>query len=241
MSKKAVFSICLAFVIPVLCYLVIKIFSEDAVVMPRRLLMDSVITKTVNGKTIIDTAWHKTENIRLVNQLGDTVSLYDIQDKVIVVDFFFTRCPSICPQMTRNMARLQQSFSHYNRGRKVVDSSIVRFLSFSIDPERDSVAALKIYADKFGVKHDYWWMLTGEKKKIYDFALNELKLGLQDGEGVDSSFIHSQKFVLIDKNFVVRGYYNGLDTISLSSLAKDIGLIMLEKDKNRKVNIFEAQ
>jgi protein SCO1/2 len=82
-------------------------------------------------------------------------------------------------------------------------------------------------------------MLTGNKKAIYDFALNELKLGLVDGEGVDTSFIHSQKFVLLDKDYVVRGYYNGLDTTSLSALAKDIGLLMLEKDKRKKINIFE--
>jgi protein SCO1/2 len=101
------------------------------------------------------------------------------------------------------------------------------------------VPALRRYADKFGVDHDNWWMLTGNKKTIYDFALNELKLGLVDGEGVDTSFIHSQKFVLLDKDYVVRGYYNGLDTASLSALAKDVGLLMLEKDKKRKINIFE--
>lgn len=201
--------------------------------------MDSVITRAVDGRTTTDTIWHKTNNITLVNQLGDTVSLYDIKNRVIVADFFFTRCPQICPEMTRNMSRLQQSFSHYNEGRKVVDSSIVRFASFSIDPERDSVAALKAYADKFGVNHDNWWMLTGNKKTIYDFALNELKLGLVDGEGADTSFIHSQKFVLLDKDYVVRGYYNGLDTLTLSLLAKDIGLLMLEKDRKKKRNIFQ--
>ena len=240
MNKKAVLALCIATIIPIASYLILKRTGEDAVAMPRRFLMDSVITKTIDGKTTTDTVWHKTENIRLINQLGDSVSLYDIQNRVIVADFFFTRCPSICPKMTANMARLQQSFSHNNKnGRKVIDSSIVRFLSFSIDPERDSVAALKKYADKFKVDHDNWWMLTGNKKTIYDFALNELKLGLVDGEGVDTSFIHSQKFVLLDKDYVVRGYYNGLDTTSLSTLAKDIGLLMLEKDKTKKVNIFQ--
>jgi protein SCO1/2 len=240
MNKKAVLALCVAIVIPIASYLILKKTSGDAVVMPRKYFMDSVLSTTVDGKTSTDTVWHKTENVTLMNQLGDTVSLYDIQDRIIVADFFFTRCPSICPDMTKNMARLQQSFSHNNTdGRKVVDSSIVRFLSFSIDPERDSVAALKKYADKFRVDHDNWWMLTGKKKTIYDFALNELKLGLVDGEGVDTSFIHTQKFVLLDKDFVVRGYYNGLDTTSLSAMAKDIGLLMLEKDKKKKFNIFQ--
>lgn len=240
MNKKAVFALCIATIIPIASYLILKKTGEDAVVMPRRLLMDSVVTTTVDGKSAEDTIWHKTQNITLVNQLGDTVSLYDIHDRVIVADFFFTRCPSICPKMTANMAALQQSFSHNNKdGRKIIDSSIVRFLSFSIDPERDSVPVLKKYADKFHVDHDNWWMLTGKKKTIYDFALNELKLGLVDGEGVDTSFIHTQKLVLLDKDYVVRGYYNSLDKSSLSALAKDIGILMLEKDKNKKFNIFQ--
>jgi protein SCO1/2 len=240
MNKKALLALFIATVVPVVSYVVLRKTGEDAVTMPRKFLMDSIVTKTIDGKTTTDTVWHKTENVTLVNQLGDSVSLYDIKNRVIVADFIFTRCPNICPVMTKNMARLQQSFSHNNKnGRKVIDSSIVRFISFTIDPERDSVAALRRYANKFGVDHDNWWMLTGNKKTIYDFALNEMKLGLVDGEGVDTSFIHTQKFVLIDKDFLVRGYYNGLDTASLSSLAKDIGLLMLEKDKKKKFNIFE--
>ncbi len=238
MSKKAVLALFIALFIPVVCYMVVKSVSDSAVNMPRRYLVDSITNTTIDGKTTTDTAWHTTANVRLLNQLGDTVSLYDIQNRVIVADFIFTRCPNICPQMTKNMARLQQSFSHYNEGRKVIDSSIVRFISFTIDPERDSVAALKAYADKYGVNHDNWWMLTGSKKTIYDFALNEMKMGLVDGEGVDTSFIHTQKFVLMDKDYVVRGYYNGLDTASLAGLARDIGLLMLEKDKKKKRNIF---
>lgn len=238
MNKKAFIAIVIALILPVLSYLIIKKVSEDAVIMPKRYYLDTVLTNTSDGKTTTDTVWHKSANITLQNQLGDTINLYDIKNKVIVADFFFTRCPSICPQMTANMAKLQQSFSHLTENRRVIDSSIVKFLSFSIDPERDSVAALKKYADKFGVNHDNWWMLTGDKRKIYEFALNEMKLGLVDGEGVDTAFIHTQKFVLMDKDYVVRGYYNGLDTTSLSLLARDIGLLMLEKDKKKKRNIF---
>lgn len=218
--------------------MVVKWVSDSAYDMPRRYYYDSVITKSVDGKTTTDTLWHKTENVKLINQLGNTVSLNDIQNKVIVADFFFTRCPSICPTMTKNMSKLQKSFSKLTEGRRTIDSSAVRFLSFSVDPERDSVEALKNYADKFGVNHDNWWMLTGPKKTIYDFALNEMKMGLVDGESSDTSFIHSQKFVLLDRDHVVRGYYDGLDTLALRKLAEDIGLLMLEKDKKKKRNLF---
>lgn len=238
MNKKAIIAVCLALLIPVASYFIVKSISEKAVVMPRKYYLDTVLTNVVDGKTSYDTVWHKSENVTLVNQLGDTVSLYDIDNRIIVADFFFTRCPSICPKMTANMARLQQSFSHYKQGRRVIDSSVVHFLSFSIDPERDSVGALKSYADRFGINHDNWWMLTGPKKRIYDFALNEMKLGLVDGEGVDTMFIHTSKFVLMDKDYVVRGYYDGLDTAALSAMARDIGLLMLEKDPRKKRNIF---
>lgn len=238
MNKKALFALIIAIVVPVLCYWVLKMVSEDAVVMPKRYYMDSVVVKVVDGKTTTDTVWHVIPDVRLINQLGDSVGLHDIKNKVIVADFFFTRCPNICPTLTKNMAKLQQSFSHYNEGRKVIDSSIVRFVSFTIDPARDSVPALKKYANLYGVDHDNWWLLTGPKKTIYDFGLNELKMGLVDGEGIDTSFMHTEKFVLLDKHYIVRGYYNGLDTLELSKLAEDIGLLMLEKDKKEKRNIF---
>lgn len=238
MSKRSLITLGCVILIPLACYFVIKYASEARVVMPRRFYMDTVITKTVDGKTTTDTVWHKTANVQLFNQLGDSVSLYDIKNRIIVADFFFTRCPSICPTLTRNMAKMQKSFSSFRNGRKVIDSSIVRFISFTVDPERDSVGALKNYADRYGVNHDTWWMLTGPKKTIYDFAFNELKIGNIDGEGVDTSFLHTDRFILLDKDYVVRGYYSGLDTAALLKLSEDIGLLMLEKDKKKKRNLF---
>lgn len=238
MSKKAIQALCITILIPLTCYFIVKFTSERAIVMPRRFYFDTTITKTVDGKTTTDTLWHKTANITLVNQLGDTVSLYDVKNRVIVADFFFTRCPSICPKLTRNMAKLQKSFSKFREGRRVIDSTIVQFVSFSVDPERDSVKALKNYADRFGVDHDNWWLLTGPKKTIYDFAINELKVPAEDGGIVDSNFIHTDRFILLDKDHVVRGYYSGLDTAALGRLAEDIGLLMLERDKKKKRNLF---
>ena len=205
--------------------------------MPKRFFADTIISKVENGKSITDTVWHQVANITLVNQLGDTVSLDDIQGSIIIANYFFTRCPSICPTLTKNMKELQDAMKMKDL-RKKIDSSFVRFISFSVDPERDSAQVLKKYADRYGINHDTWWMLTGPKKTIYDYAFNELKLGLQDGEGIDSNFIHTEKFVLIDRSRVVRGYYNGLDSASMSKLAEDITLLMLEKDKKKKRKLF---
>ena len=237
MSKKALLSLCIVALLPVVSYLIVKTASDDAVIMPGHYFADSVINKVVDGKTTSDTIWHRLDNIALINQLGDTVSLDDINGSIIIADFFFTRCPSICPTLTKNMKELQDAMKMKDSRRRI-DSSYVRFISFSVDPERDTPEVLKRYADKYGVNHDTWWFLTGDKQKIYDYALNELKLGLQDGNGVDSNFIHTSKFVLIDKYRNVRGYYDGLDSTSMSKLAEDLTLLMLEKDKKKERKLF---
>lgn len=237
MNKTAIKALCIAIILPVLSYILVKYYGDDAIIMPKHFYYDTVLTTTENGKISTDTIWHSVQNISLTNQLNQSISLNDIQGKIIIIDFFFTHCPSICPTLTQNMRKLQASFKNPS-GKNIADSMIVQFLSFSVDPERDSVAALKAYADKYNIDHNSWWMLTGNKKTIYDFGINELKLGLVDGEGVDTSFIHTDRFVLLDKHHVLRGYYNGLDTTSLAKLAEDVGKLMLEKNKHEKRNLF---
>lgn len=122
--------------------------------------------------------------------------------------------------------------------RKKLDSSIVQFISFSVDPEHDSVPVLKAYADRMRVNHDNWWMLTGNRKAIYDFAFNELKVDKFSEEPVTPDFVHTSRFVLLDKFYKVRGYYNGLDSASMLKLSRDIGLLLLEKDKTKKSKLF---
>jgi protein SCO1/2 len=230
-SKKALTAVLLAIMLPIISYLIVKHASDHTIGMPGRYYYDSVVSVIRDGKTIDDTVWHSVEDFKFQNQLGRTVSLADLQGKVIVADFFFTRCPSICPKLTANIRKLQDALSSKDQF-KQLNPAFIQFLSFSVDPERDSVAVLKAYGNKFGINPDIWWLLTGPKKQIYDFSINELKLGLADGEGVDSNFIHTQKLVLLDKEHVVRGYYNGLDSVDLSKMANDMVFIMLEKDKN---------
>ncbi|MBS1563133.1 MAG: SCO family protein [Bacteroidetes bacterium] len=238
MSSKALLALCIAILLPVTCYFILKHYSDEASVMPRRYYDDSVVTRTVNGKTSTDTVWHSVRNVTLTNQLGDTVSLDSLKGKIIVADFFFTHCPSICPFLTRNMKHLQDGVKGRDPRKLETDTSFVHFLSFTVDPERDTAEALKRYADRFGVNPDAWWLLTGPKKRIYNFALEELKLGLQDGGSADSNFIHSDRMVLMDKDRVIRGYYNGLDSVDLARMSNDIVLLMLEKDKHRKSELF---
>jgi protein SCO1 len=230
-SRKALTAVLLAIMLPVICYLIVKKASDHSIGMPGRFYYDSVISVVKDGKTIDDTLWHSVQDFKFQNQLGRTVSMSDLPGKVIVADFFFTRCPSICPKLTANIRKLQDALSTKDQF-KQLNPAFIQFLSFSVDPERDSVSVLKAYGNKFGINPDVWWLLTGPKKQIYDFSMNELKLGLADGEGVDSNFIHTQKLVLLDKQHVVRGYYNGLDSVDMSKMANDMVFIMLEKDKN---------
>lgn len=197
--------------------------------MPPRYFYDSVHISDKNGKTQYDTIWHSIKNIHLTNQLGQEVSIDDLKGKIIVMDFFFTRCPTICPQLAVAMKKLQNSFPN--------NDSIVQFVSVSIDPTHDSVKQLHKWAEKFNVNPDSWWLLTGNRDSIYKYALTELKASVADS-GVDTAFIHTENFFLLDKNRVVRGWYNGLDSVAQKKLVRDIPLLMLEKDKKKTFGQF---
>ena len=232
-NKKALYAVMLAMLLPLTAYFIVKRKSETAVTMPRHYLPDSVVAVTKNGKRTTDTVWHRLANFTFTNQEGKLVSLDSLKGKIIIADFFFTHCPTICPGLTRNMKRMAESI---HNGKRVGDKTNkqVHFLSFSIDPERDSVERLKYWADKFQIDPEKWWLLTGDKKAIYDMVIEEMKVGLVDGKGVDTNFIHSDRFVLIDSNRHVRGYYSGLDSVALAKLSNDLVLLTMEKDPKSK-------
>lgn len=233
MNTKALYALILAVLVPLVSYFIVKRSSESAMHMPRHYLSDSVITTTKNGKQISDTVWHQLPEFLLTNQLGQKVSWKDAHGKIVVVDFFFTHCPNICPALTLSMKRLQEGITNSQRvGDKTPD--FLHLISFSIDPERDSVERLKKWADRFQINPGQWWLLTGEKKAIYDMAIKEMKIGIVDGAGIDTSFIHTDHLVLIDTNRYVRGYYHGLNDTSMTKLSEDIILLSLEKDLKEK-------
>jgi len=230
MKKRKFIAMLMVIILPVGSYLLVNSLSKDAVLMPKRYFYDTVLSVNRDGKTIQDTQWHKVKPFKLTNQFGKQVGLDDLPGKIIIADFFFTSCPSICPTLTRNMKRLQDAF--------VKTDTIVRFISFTVDPERDSAQRLKAYGDKYRINHDTWWMLTGPKKDIYDIALHEFKANIAQEEGVDTGFIHTDKLFLLDKDRVVRGWYNGLDSINLDRLIRDVVFLNMERDKKVKRNLF---
>lgn len=249
MNKKALFGILIALFIPLAAYLIMR--AIPSVTPPHRVFFDSVTTRISNGKEITDTVWSRVPDFSFTNQLGQRVSWNDItyqrndsttEGKIVVIDFFFTHCPSICPAMTRNMKLLRD---HIKNSNDVGDreANFVQFLSVSVDPQRDSVAELKKWADRFQINPQNWWLLTGNKKEIYNWALNGMKLAIADSAHVDTSFMHPQLFMLLDKDRVIRArrdkygnimMYHGLDSNDVRNLANDIVLLSLEKDPKKK-------
>ena len=230
MKKTTLLALLMVTLLPIASYLYVSSLSKDAIKMPRRYFYDTVMVKMDKGKKVNDTVWHKVRPFKLKNQFGKEVGLEDWGGKIIIADFFFTSCPSICPKLTRNMKKLQTAF-------KKTDS-LVRFVSFTVDPVRDTVQALKAYGDKFGIDHDTWFMLTGDRNELYDIALNEFKASIASNGNIDTGFIHTDRFFLLDRDRVVRGWYNGLDSVNLDKLIKDVVLLNMERDKKKKRNLF---
>lgn len=229
MKKKAILAVTLAILLPAAGYLLTDYYSKRAIQMPSRYFYDSVKVSDKNGREIHDTIWHRVKEMHFINQFGKTVSFSDVKNKIIVLDFFFTHCPSVCPRLAMAMKKLQLSFADHD--------SIVQFVSLSVDPIRDSVPELRKWAEKFQVNPDNWWLLTGTRDSIYNFGLQELKASIAD-PGIDTAFIHSEDFFLLDKERIVRGWYNGFDTLSQKKLVRDIPLLMLEKDRKRTFGEF---
>ncbi|RPE00810.1 SCO family protein [Aureibaculum marinum] len=164
--------------------------------------------------------FHKIPDFKLINQLGDTISQKTFENKIYVTDFFFTSCPGICPKMTSNMVKLQQEFKQ--------DSEVL-FLSHSVTPTIDSVAELKKYAETHGVIANKWHLVTGNKTTIYNLGRNEYFVENDLGVPKNSNdFLHSENFLLIDKNKHIRGIYNGLDRASMAQLIIDIKALKKE-------------
>jgi protein SCO1/2 len=226
MNKRAILALMLALLMPFAGYFLVKYYSKDAVAMPGHYFEpDSIIVKNNNGKKTTDTIWHRVRNIHFTNQLGKHVELDSLQKKIIVIDFFFTRCASICPRLAKTMKKMQDSFKK--------NDSIVHFISISVDPEHDSVNNLRHFADRYQASHDNWWFVTGDKKDIYDFAFTEMKASIADTT-VTPEFLHTDLFFLLDTNRIVRGFYHADDTTAMAKLARDIPTLMLEKGKASK-------
>ncbi|SIS84572.1 protein SCO1/2 [Zobellia uliginosa] len=158
--------------------------------------------------------FHKIPDYRLVDQLGDTITPETFKDKIYITDFFFTTCPGICLKMTGNMQKVQKAF---------IDDPEVALLSHSVTPSIDSVSVLNTYAKKNGVINEKWHLVTGDKQEIYDLGRHHYFVENDLGIPKDiNDFLHTENFLLIDKNRHIRGIYNGLNRASIAQLITDV-------------------
>lgn len=158
------------------------------------------------------------------NQNNKTITQEDVRGKVYVVEYFFTTCKTICPRMNAQMQRVHEKF------RKNDD---VKILSFSVDPETDTVEQLKRYADAHNSKGNQWNFLTGKRDDIYELARTSfftLKPTEAENQGdVGSDFIHTNNFVLVDKLMRIRGYYDGTNPKDVDKMMRDMELLLKEE------------
>ena len=163
---------------------------------------------------------HRILDFNLVNHLGDTVTLADVQGQILVVDFFFTRCATICPLMTKNLQRIHD---------RLGPNAPVQLMSHSVTPVADSVSVLAAYADKHGADPDLWWFLTGEKSEIYTLARKSYFSCLDEGDGGFQDFVHTENIVLVDDQGRLRGFYDGTDSKAMSQLFSDLEFLLEKK------------
>ncbi len=170
---------------------------------------------TAQGDTIYTTI----TDFKFVNQNHDTVSNKDFDNKLYVVDFFFTKCPTICPKVTAQMLRVHDRFK---------DTAQVVLLSHTIDPKNDSIGRLAEYAQKLGVKAPKWHFVTGEKDLIYGIADDYFSIAKEDPTS-PGGFDHSGRLILVDKKRRVRSYCNGTDEKDVDRFMGDILTLLKEK------------
>ena len=166
---------------------------------------------------------HKIGNFSFLDQNGNTVTQNDVKGKVFVAEYFFTTCQTICPIMNVEMQRVHEAYKKNDQ---------LNILSFTVNPEVDTVAQMKRYADEHKADAEKWHFLTGEKDKLYELARKSffvLKPAESQNQGdVGSDFIHTNNFVLVDQKMRIRGYYDGTNKKEVDRLIKDIELLLNE-------------
>ena len=162
---------------------------------------------------------HTIADFKLINQNGDTITNNEYEGKIYIADFFFTRCQNICIAMAYNMSELQEYYKNEDD---------ILFLSHSVTPEIDSISVLKEYANNKGVIDGKWNVTTGRKKHIYELARKSYFAVLDEGNGDENDFIHTEQFILIDKERRIRGFYDGTDKKEMKKLKEDVVLLKEE-------------
>ena len=223
-------------VVPALVFLFLKGFGQNHYALPRYIpRIDSstnqimTVRREVNGREITDTLFRTLPDFRMTNQQGQAITQEAVKGKIHVADFFFARCPGICPKMSSQLQRVQEAF---------LNNPDVVILSYSVDPKNDTVEALQHYAAQYEARPGKWHLLTGEKREIYNLARYGYYVTAKEDDTTSTSledqFVHTDKFVLVDRDGVIRGFYNGTSREDVDKLILEIKVLMHEYDTNDK-------
>ena len=177
--------------------------------------------KLVDSSIIHVAKYHKISDFKLTNQNGKEITQANYKDKIYVADFFFTTCQDICPVMTKNMYQLQEELKNDNQ---------ILLLSHTVIPEVDTVEQLKEYAIENNVDDSKWNLVTGDKKQIYELARKSY-LAVEDSNYSQYDMIHTENFMLIDKERQIRGFYDGTNSEEINRLLKDIEILKQSYNK----------
>lgn len=222
-------------VIPAFIFLYLRFFGENHYVLRRYYPLEDSTT----GKIVVrenpdakffepkqDTVFRTIPPFRLLDQDSAVVTGVALKGKIHVADFFFTRCESICPKLSSQLSRVQEVFSQ---------QPDLHLVSYSIDPEHDTPAVLRRYARDYDARPDRWTFVTGPQADVYRLALKGYLLPVQQDEdengNPNETFTHSEKLVLVDKEGIIRGYYDGTDKKDVDRLILEIRVLLDIYDK----------
>ena len=222
----------LVLIVPVLVYLGLKTFGTNHYSLPRYVpAIDSTtgeikMAKRLNprwNESEMDTVFQTIPSFSLTDETGKTFDSNNLKGKIYVASFFFTRCTTICPKITSQVSRVQDTF---------YQDPEVQLLSISVDPKFDQPEKLAAYAKRFDANKGQWYFLTGEKKVIYPLVLKGFHVPLADAseydaaiKNPDETFIHSERLVLVDKEGIIRGFYDGTDKKEVDRLLVEIKVL----------------
>tara|TARA_B100001250_G_scaffold395186_1_gene399827 strand:- start:226 stop:855 length:630 start_codon:yes stop_codon:yes gene_type:complete len=190
---------------------------------------------------IIGQEGHKIPEFTFINQNNEVVVNDSLNGNIYVANFFFTSCPTICPVMTKNMAYVQSKLSVYPN---------IKFISHTVDPANDTPERMLSYVKKMSSKNiiidlNNWHFLTGEKEKIYEIAKSYF-VNVSADSLAPGGFLHSEYFVLIDKEGRVRsgidqhnnvvGVYDGTNDVQMKDLINDVKVLLAEYKRPTKNN-----
>ncbi len=214
--------------IPILIILFLRGFTQNQYDIP--VFFEKGVEDPFEVCDYPDEQQHYIPKFSFVSHDNDMIGRAEMENKLTIVDFFFTSCPSICPVMSNELERVQDAFRNEKE---------VQIYSISIDPEYDTPAVLAEYATLHGATKGKWFFLNGPKEKTYDLARCGFALPMVDGNGNPDDFVHSDKFILIDGRGRIRGYYSGTEREEVDKLILETKILLYEIRQKEPSQILE--